>query len=145
MKGKDRDGKTKISLWNLSTINSFEGNVREGGEDKRETLQFRARRSRSARVYPRATKRPQSLLLLLLPREIRRRNCERGSRLLLIAAKINPDRLFPHVSLSLFQIQVYGYNAELYHNMSEAQHKSQGLVAISLMVQVSKGEIFKFG
>lgn len=143
MKGKDRDGKTKISLWNLSTINSFEGNVREGGEDKRETLQFRARRSRSARVYPRATKRPQSLLLL--SREIRRRNCERGSRLLLIAAKINPDRLFPHVSLSLFQIQVYGYNAELYHNMSEAQHKSQGLVAISLMVQVSKGEIFKFG
>lgn len=38
--------------------------------------------------------------------------------------------------VSLFQIQVYGYNAELYHNMSEAQHKSQGLVAISLMVQV---------
>ena len=67
-------------------------------------MQFRARRSRSARVYPRATKRPQSLLLLLLSREIRRRNCERGSRLLLIAAKINPDRLFPHalhVSLSV--------------------------------------------
>ncbi|XP_020282731.1 carbonic anhydrase-related protein 10 [Pseudomyrmex gracilis] len=36
------------------------------------------------------------------------------------------------------EIQVYGYNAELYHNMSEAQHKSQGLVAISLMVQVSE-------
>ncbi|XP_078046830.1 carbonic anhydrase-related protein A [Augochlora pura] len=33
-------------------------------------------------------------------------------------------------------IQVYGFNAELYHNMSEAQHKSQGLVAISLMVQL---------
>ena len=67
-------------------------------------MQFRARRSRSARVYPRATKRPQSLLLHLLSREIRRRNCERGSRLLLIAAKINPDRLFPHalhVSLSV--------------------------------------------
>ncbi|KAI4486179.1 hypothetical protein M0802_012503 [Mischocyttarus mexicanus] len=32
-------------------------------------------------------------------------------------------------------IQVYGFNAELYHNISEAQHKSQGLVAISLMVQ----------
>lgn len=39
---------------------------------------------------------------------------------------------------SLLQIQVYGFNAELYHNMSEAQHKSQGLVAISLMVQVSE-------
>lgn len=38
----------------------------------------------------------------------------------------------------LLQIQVYGFNAELYHNMSEAQHKSQGLVAISLMVQVSE-------
>ncbi|KAG5310387.1 CAH10 protein, partial [Acromyrmex insinuator] len=36
------------------------------------------------------------------------------------------------------EIQVYGFNAELYHNMSEAQHKSQGLVAISLMVQVSE-------
>ncbi|KOX70219.1 hypothetical protein WN51_05655 [Melipona quadrifasciata] len=34
------------------------------------------------------------------------------------------------------RIQVYGFNAELYHNMSEAQHKSQGLVAISLMVQI---------
>lgn len=36
------------------------------------------------------------------------------------------------------EIQVYGYNAELYHNMSEAQHKSQGLVAISLMVQLGE-------
>ncbi|XP_043523179.1 carbonic anhydrase-related protein 10-like [Frieseomelitta varia] len=36
------------------------------------------------------------------------------------------------------EIQVYGFNAELYHNMSEAQHKSQGLVAISLMVQVGE-------
>ncbi|XP_026676285.1 uncharacterized protein LOC103505108, partial [Diaphorina citri] len=25
-------------------------------------------------------------------------------------------------------IQLYGYNAELYHNMSEAQHKPQGIV-----------------
>ncbi|KAI4494844.1 hypothetical protein M0804_001045 [Polistes exclamans] len=35
-------------------------------------------------------------------------------------------------------IQVYGFNAELYHNISEAQHKSQGLVAISLMVQLGE-------
>lgn len=35
------------------------------------------------------------------------------------------------------QIQLYGFNKELYHNMSEAQHKSQGVVGISLMVQVS--------
>lgn len=35
------------------------------------------------------------------------------------------------------QIQLYGFNKELYHNMSEAQHKSQGIVGISLMVQVN--------
>ncbi|XP_043279617.1 carbonic anhydrase-related protein 10 [Venturia canescens] len=34
------------------------------------------------------------------------------------------------------EIQIYGFNAQLYHNMSEAQHKSQGLVAISVMVQL---------
>lgn len=39
--------------------------------------------------------------------------------------------------LLLLQIQLYGFNKELYHNMSEAQHKSQGIVGISLMVQVS--------
>lgn len=34
------------------------------------------------------------------------------------------------------QIQLYGFNKELYHNMSEAQHKSQGIVGISLMIQI---------
>ncbi|KAG5878041.1 hypothetical protein JTB14_015698 [Gonioctena quinquepunctata] len=34
------------------------------------------------------------------------------------------------------EIQLYGFNKELYHNMSEAQHKSQGVVAVSLMVQI---------
>lgn len=34
------------------------------------------------------------------------------------------------------EIQLYGFNKELYHNMSEAQHKSQGIVGISLMVQI---------
>lgn len=34
------------------------------------------------------------------------------------------------------EIQLYGFNKELYHNMSEAQHKSQGIVALSLMVQI---------
>lgn len=38
----------------------------------------------------------------------------------------------------LFQIQIYGFNKELYHNMSEAQHKSQGIVGIALMVQVNQ-------
>lgn len=40
-----------------------------------------------------------------------------------------------------FQIQLYGFNAELYHNMSEAQHKSQGIVGISLMVQVRERSV----
>ncbi|KAK9875578.1 hypothetical protein WA026_009381 [Henosepilachna vigintioctopunctata] len=34
------------------------------------------------------------------------------------------------------EIQLYGFNKELYHNMSEAQHKPQGIVGISLMVQI---------
>ncbi|XP_044254971.1 uncharacterized protein LOC123005340 isoform X1 [Tribolium madens] len=34
------------------------------------------------------------------------------------------------------EIQLYGFNKQLYHNMSEAQHKSQGIVGISLMVQI---------
>lgn len=38
----------------------------------------------------------------------------------------------------LFQIQIYGFNKELYHNMSEAQHKSQGIVGLSLMVQIGE-------
>lgn len=36
------------------------------------------------------------------------------------------------------EIQLYGFNKELYHNMSEAQHKAQGIVAISLMVQIGE-------
>ncbi|XP_075235006.1 carbonic anhydrase-related protein A [Lycorma delicatula] len=36
------------------------------------------------------------------------------------------------------EIQLYGFNAELYHNMTEAQHKSQGIVGISLMVQIGE-------
>lgn len=34
------------------------------------------------------------------------------------------------------QIQLYGFNRELYHNMSEAQHKAQGVVGIALMIQI---------
>ncbi|XP_046450689.1 carbonic anhydrase-related protein 10-like isoform X1 [Daphnia pulex] len=36
------------------------------------------------------------------------------------------------------EIQFYGYNAELYANASEARHKSQGLVAIAVMVQIGE-------
>lgn len=34
------------------------------------------------------------------------------------------------------EIQIYGFNSELYHNMSEAQHRAQGIVGLSLMVQI---------
>ncbi|XP_049836243.1 carbonic anhydrase-related protein 10-like [Schistocerca gregaria] len=34
------------------------------------------------------------------------------------------------------EIQLYGFNVDLYKNMSEAQHKSQGIVGISIMLQI---------
>ncbi|XP_023707804.1 putative carbonic anhydrase-like protein 1 isoform X2 [Cryptotermes secundus] len=54
---------------------------------------------------------------------------------------VDPEKLLydPYlrpVHLDKHKIQLYGFNAELYHNMSEAQHKSQGIVGISLMVQI---------
>ncbi|CAG0891090.1 unnamed protein product [Darwinula stevensoni] len=33
-------------------------------------------------------------------------------------------------------IQLYGFNSDLYHNMSEARHKSQGIVGVAILVQV---------
>lgn len=48
-----------------------------------------------------------------------------------MTAKLN----FPYFRVCP-QIQLYGYNSELYHNMSEAQQKAQGTVGISIMVQV---------
>ncbi|KAL7641988.1 UNVERIFIED_CONTAM: hypothetical protein RMT77_007862 [Armadillidium vulgare] len=35
------------------------------------------------------------------------------------------------------EIQMYGFNAELYQNMSEARHGSNGIVGVSIMIQVS--------
>lgn len=37
---------------------------------------------------------------------------------------------------TLFQLQLYGYNSQLYRNFSDAITRSQGLVAISMLVQV---------
>ncbi|XP_065345568.1 carbonic anhydrase-related protein 10-like [Cloeon dipterum] len=34
------------------------------------------------------------------------------------------------------ELQLYGYNSELYRNMTEAQHRPHGIAAISLMLQV---------
>ena len=38
------------------------------------------------------------------------------------------------------QMQLYGYNVDLYRNMSEAQHSSNGIVGVSVMMKVSEGE-----
>lgn len=37
----------------------------------------------------------------------------------------------------LFQIQIFGFNSQLYSNFSEALHKAQGIVSISLLLQVN--------
>lgn len=37
----------------------------------------------------------------------------------------------------IFQIQIFGFNSQLYSNFSEALHRAQGIVAISLLMQVS--------
>ena len=34
------------------------------------------------------------------------------------------------------QIQVFGFNSDLYVNFSDATHKAQGLVALSILLQV---------
>lgn len=39
--------------------------------------------------------------------------------------------------LPLPQIQMYGFNAELYRNMSEARLGSNGIVGLSILIQVS--------
>lgn len=39
-------------------------------------------------------------------------------------------------SFLLFQIQIFGFNSQLYTNFSEALHKAQGIVVTSLLLQV---------
>ena len=36
------------------------------------------------------------------------------------------------------ELQIYGYNSELYANMTEAREKVRGVVAVSLMVQIKE-------
>ena len=38
------------------------------------------------------------------------------------------------------EVQIYGYNSDLYPNMSVARQSVRGVVAISLMVQVAREE-----
>jgi hypothetical protein len=40
------------------------------------------------------------------------------------------------------QIQILGYNSELYQNMSEASNKPNGVVGVALLIQVSISKIF---
>lgn len=39
--------------------------------------------------------------------------------------------------LLLFQIQIFGYNSQLYTNFTDALHRAQGIVAVSVLLQVS--------
>lgn len=39
--------------------------------------------------------------------------------------------------LSFTQIQIFGYNSQLYTNFSDAMHRAQGIVAVSILLQVS--------
>lgn len=43
----------------------------------------------------------------------------------------------PFPILFRFQIQIFGFNSQLYTNFSEALHKAQGIVVVSLLLQVN--------
>jgi len=51
-----------------------------------------------------------------------------------IAANMN---ILVFFILCFFHIQVFGFNSQLYSNFSEALHRAQGIVAMSLLLQVS--------
>ncbi|TDG39231.1 hypothetical protein AWZ03_014347, partial [Drosophila navojoa] len=62
-----------------------------------------------------------------------------GNRMARLTSHINIVTYPTHThTRTPIQIQIYGFNKELYHNMSEAQHKSQGIVGLSLMVQIGE-------
>jgi hypothetical protein len=42
----------------------------------------------------------------------------------------------------LFQIQILGFNSQLYQNFSDALYRAQGIVGISLLLQVSFNIIY---
>lgn len=46
-------------------------------------------------------------------------------------------RIVVYAKLLLLQIQIFGFNSQLYTNFSEALYRAQGVVAISLLLQVS--------
>jgi hypothetical protein len=39
----------------------------------------------------------------------------------------------------VFQIQLLGFNSQLYNNFSDALNRAQGIVGVSLLLQVRKG------
>lgn len=38
---------------------------------------------------------------------------------------------------NLFQIQIFGYNSQLYTNFTDAVYRAQGIVAVSVLLQVN--------
>ncbi len=81
-------------------------------------------------------------LLLLLPlagtriinSEMRRNNDVRA--LLSSLAPSFSSPFSPTNTVTTIKLQMYGFNSDLYHNMSEARFKSQGMVGLAVMIQV---------
>lgn len=40
------------------------------------------------------------------------------------------------ISMNLFQIQIFGYNSQLYTNFTDALYKAQGIVGVAVLLQV---------
>jgi len=40
------------------------------------------------------------------------------------------------IFFTIFQLQMFGFNSQLYSNFSEAVYRSHGIVAISILLQV---------
>ncbi|TMW43575.1 hypothetical protein DOY81_011345, partial [Sarcophaga bullata] len=67
--------------------------------------------------------------------------CNKGRRqspIDVVPDKLLFDPFLRPLHIDKHKIQIYGFNKELYHNMSEAQHKSQGIIGLSLMVQIGE-------
>lgn len=52
--------------------------------------------------------------------------------------KRKKEKKYFHDPFSFFptQIQIFGFNSQLYNNFSEALHRAQGIVGVSLLLQV---------
>ncbi|EZA57846.1 Carbonic anhydrase-related protein [Ooceraea biroi] len=77
----------------------------------------------------------QSFLLRRSFARTARWNTLRDRRLLISAAE-NAAARFTVSSFLFSQLQIFGFNSQLYNNFSDALHRAQGIVAVSLLLQV---------